>query len=162
MRNSPFCTTHDEKTTYSGQQWFLRPLMWGYICNGCVEKREIKRIGDHVDQIATMNQRGRKLFSIFTGTMTRTWLICYFSPQSFFLSKPTCALRFFPLQCTVILIMNALLHDMENVKRADPKRRQYTSAGAKGSPLVSHCPALFALGGQRQTVWAVIKTVCLV
>ena len=55
MRNSPFCTTHDEKTTYSGQQWFLRPLMWGYLCNGCVEKREIKRIGDHVDQIATMN-----------------------------------------------------------------------------------------------------------
>ena len=58
--------------------------------------------------------------------------------------------------------MNALLHEMENVKRADPKRRQYTSAGAKGSPSVSYCPALFALGGQRQTVWAVIKTVCLV
>ena len=82
-----------------------------------------------------------------------------------FLSKPTCVslhCAFFPLQCTVILIMNALLHDMENVKRADPKRRQYTSAGAKGSPSVSYCPALFALGGQRQTVWAVIKTVCLV
>ena len=45
MRNSPFCTTHDEKTTYSGQRWCLRPLMWGYICNGCVEKRENKGAG---------------------------------------------------------------------------------------------------------------------
>ena len=130
-----------------------------------VEQKNEKKIGDHVDQVTAMNQRGRKLLSTFTGTMTRTWLTFHFRPKAFFLSNPTfvslrCA--FFPLQCTVILIMNALLHDMENVKRADPKRRQYTSAGAKGSPSVSYCPALFALGGQRQTVWAVIKTVCLV